>query len=58
MWQEFIVASCVLIALIAVVRRLLPGGTRCGSGCNGCASQGQCKTETPADAEPVKIYNH
>ncbi len=41
MWQEVIVGSCVLAALIYLLRQWLPGLRKkpvgCG-GCSGCAS--------------------
>lgn len=51
MWQEVIVGVCVTLAVIAVVRRMLPGKAGgCGSGCGGCSSQSACaSSQSPAD---------
>lgn len=42
MWQEIIVGVIVLVAFIALVRRLLPGANK-GSSCGGC---GTCDSST------------
>lgn len=58
MWQEFIVAVCVALAAIAVVRRMLPGRrSGCASGCSGCGSQSACSTP-PAGHADSKIEAH
>ncbi|WP_049723405.1 FeoB-associated Cys-rich membrane protein [Gilvimarinus polysaccharolyticus] len=51
MWQELIVAVCVVLATIAVVRRMLPGRrSSCSSGCSGCSAQSACSTVSRRDA--------
>ncbi len=47
MWQEIIVAVCVLLAATAVIRNLIAKkGSSCGSGgCGGCGSQAACSTK-------------
>ncbi|GAB3106574.1 FeoB-associated Cys-rich membrane protein [Aestuariicella hydrocarbonica] len=55
MWQEVIVGICVTLAVIVVVRRMLPGKAGgCGSGCGGCSSQSAC-TSSQSPPEIAKL---
>lgn len=52
-WQEIIVGICVLVAVIVVIKRILPGKSAgsCGSGCGGCASKPACSTSDTRKAK-------
>lgn len=49
MWQEIIVAGCVLAAAYVVLRQWLPLGGKKNSGCGGCGSSSDSKCNTPSN---------
>ncbi len=55
MWQEVIVGSCVLIALIYVLRQWLPGLGKKSQGCGGC---GGCATNANSCQNPNEKGQH
>lgn len=52
-WQEVIVGVCVLLAVIVVIKRVLPGKSAgsCGSGCGGCSSKPACSAAHPRKSD-------